>query len=802
MPFGPFGPFGMRFDWPEFFVGLVVGVVAALILLRFAPIFTWTRQAIRSRLDALRENLTTGAQDRYRTELIRRAETLHIARAIFALEEVLVAPRVLVPPQPTDPLETEPPPEDTLAILPNLPDWNYLASVYRTPSLTVAEAFGQGVDLLLVGPPGSGKTTALAALAIDLARRQGAEGQREGPLPVLVHGADLELQAGKDPLEPLIRATQRWASASLAGRLPRYLRVRFRRGQAVLLLDGLDTMTPAEIRPFTAWLEQLKETYPQVRVVAAGPPYGYDGLTAIGLTPVPMAPWTEHERRTFLERWGRAWQEFVVPTLPQDRLSDLDPALINGWLVGSVSRLSPLELTLLAWAAYAGDARGPGALEAIESFLTRFLSPEERDSAAAAAKAWIESGQGAPEARVLPRGTPVSDLVEIGLLARHPGGRVTFVHPTVGGFLAAVRYREEGSQPSEVTDGPWLPLEETLRCLAAIGDVAPIVERRLQAPDPLRWQALLTARWLRDSPPKAPWRAGLLRSLAMVAADANAPYGLRLRAVDALAFSGDPSVAVLFQRLLRSEDPTARILGALGIGGLRDAGSREILVQSLQEDRELVVRQTCCHALAAIGNEAALQTLGEVLLGAEEAMRLAAAEALAIHPDEGYGMLQEAAEFDDVLTRRAAVFGLLRVPEDWAGEMLERMQVDDKEWVVRGAAAEAAERRKSPPWRLVPPVTELSEMPWLVSFAARLGVGVAPGRAALEMVRRALNEGTLEERIAAVEALGWRGGVELGLELYQLIRGEDATLRDAAYESLWRLKAAGEDIPVPLDSLG
>ncbi len=69
------------------------------------------------------------------------------------------------------------------------------------------------------------------------------------------------------------------------------------------------------------------------------------------------------------------------------------------------------------------------------------------------------------------------------------------------------------------------------------------------------------------------------------------------------------------------------------------------------------------------------------------------------------------------------------------------------------------------------------------------------------MVRRALSEGTLEERIAAVEALGWRGGVELGLELYQLLQGEEPALRDAAYESLWRLKAAGEDIPVPLNSL-
>ncbi len=194
--------------------------------------------------------------------------------------------------------------------------------------------------------------------------------------------------------------------------------------------------------------------------------------------------------------------------------------------------------------------------------------------------------------------------------------------------------------------------------------------------------------------------------------------------------------------------------------------------------------------MAAIGTEPALEGLGKVLLEGDESIRLAAAEALACHPDEGYSMLRDASEHENLLTRRAAVFGLARVPEDWALEILDRMQLEDDQWVVRGAAAEAAERRRNPPWKVHPAAKELSELPWLVEFASKEGLGVAPGPAALEMLRRALNKGTPDEKIAALEAAAWGDGEELGLELYQALYAPEPYLRDAAFEALWRLKAA------------
>ena len=115
--------------------------------------------------------------------------------------------------------------------------------------------------------------------------------------------------------------------------------------------------------------------------------------------------------------------------------------------------------------------------------------------------------------------------------------------------------------------------------------------------------------------------------------------------------------------------------------------------------------------------------------------------------------------------------------------------MDAGQWVVRGAPAEAAERRRKPPWKVHPPLREPAELPWLVAFATRVGSGVAPGRAALEMVRRALSSGTPEEQLAALEALAFVGGEEFRIDMQQAMRSDHEHLRDAAYEALWRQTA-------------
>jgi HEAT repeat protein len=779
------GIFGWEFDWPEFLFGLAVGAALAGGLVRILPLLLRLGRWLLDQWKRLGESLTVGATDRFRTDLIARAETLHLARAIFTLDEVIVPPRLLVPPPSTDPTETEPFPEEMLGVVPSLPDWTLFSSFYRSPTFTVLDALKSGVNFMITGEPGSGKTTALAYLAVQCARREEAAGPAAQLMPVLVHAADLRLggRTGKDPLEPLLSAAQRTASTAIVSRLPGFLRLQFRLKRALLLLDGLDELTQEEMPPYAEWLRELLQAFPETRIVAAGPTTGYDGLARAGLSPVTIAPWTQHEQRAFLARWADSWTQLIAPTLPKTKLGEVDPALIGGWLIAASRTALPMELMLRTWAGFAGDARGRTLVDGLESYLTRFLSPDERPLAESAASNWINERQGAVPERALQRGAQVNDLVEAGILVRRADGRLSFFHPLIGAYLAARAMGHAGLSETVVRPG-WAPAESAMQFFAAWGDVAPLVQSHLQTGgDALESGIFACAPWLRDSPPKAPWRGQVLRALGTLAQDPRRPYGLRLRAAQALVTAAEPSVSILFRRLLASEAPTCRALAALSLGAIRDEESAATLTTMVNEDRDLQVRQAACLALAAIGTEAALETLGQALLSGEEAVRLAAAEALACHPDEGYSMLREAAELDNLLTRRAAVFGLARVPEPWVPEILEKVQVNDTQWVVRGAAAEANERLRKSPWKIRKPVRDFSELPWLVAFAARVG--------------SAMSMGTSEEKMAALEALEWADTPELSLDLSQALASPEPRVRDKAFETLWRQAASGLELSSP-----
>jgi len=788
--------FGNFFDYGEFIFGILLGLFGAFIYLRLGPIRNEISGWFEGRSQEKGSRRKRVSADRYRSDLIARAQSMHVARAIFSLEEILIPPRLLAPPLTQDPEKDGAVPENTLSILPTLPDWNYLSGIYQAPTISFGNALSSKTNILLTGWPGAGKTTALAYLAIHSALGDPEVGPAAELTPVFLHAAALILDRSseKDPLKPIVTAAQDSVSSAAASRLPSQLQGDFKRGRALLLLDGLDEFTASEIPSVSTWLKRLMEKYPGNLIVAAGPVMYYDGLAQAGLVPVQLAPWTAHDQNVFMNKWTEAWQTHIAPLLPKRRLADIDPALISGWLTNTFRGWSPLEITLQTWASYVGDVRGDRIIDSMEAYVERMLSAGEIKSTMTTALSWIQSQSGILSDRSIRRGTPINSMVEAGILTRHAGNRLTFSQPNIGAYLAAREIADNGSAPDSL-EIDWSPASLTLGYLAAVGDISTVSERYLQIKDdPLELPLLALARCLPEARKKAPWRADVLRRLAALVSDPNRPYGLRLRTVHALSAAKEESVAVLFRRLLESDKPGSRVLGALGLGGMRDEDSAKVLIQTIKNKRNLHSRQAACLALASIGTDEALEGLGHILLESDEGVLIAAAEALACNPDEGYAMLRDAMEMENLLTRRAAVFGLARVPEAWAIEILEAVHLDDDQWVVRGAAAEVLERHRNPPWEIHPATDDLSTLPWLQAFAEKEGLAVAPGRAALEMLRRALNKGSEEEQIAALEAIVWAGGEELAMELFQALSSSEPHLRDAAYEALWQLRASGVEI--------
>ena len=822
----------LQLDKLSFWVGFLT---ASLFWWLWGILRPYTRR-LRERfilsIQSARQGLQTGAEQRQRADTLKYAQGLHLAAPLFSLDEILIPPRLMAPPPLGDPDEL-PPQKDIISMtIPYAPDWPELAAVYGARILTIFEALQGGASIAIIGHPGSGKTTTLAYLASQIARQDPAAGDLQDHIPVLVHVADLTLPPKNPaaPLETLIDAVAERASTLSLPRLPELLRTSFELGNVVLLFDGLDELAPQPLQEAVLFLKTLYKEFANIRIVVAAPTHNFGGLPSLGLVPIPMAIWGKKEQAQFIQQWGKLWDQFVVNDLDKDNY--IDPILLNGWLLNLKPAATPLEFTLKVWSAYAGDVRGPKGTDAIEAYILRMSVgvPKARATLKLLAsqslltlqttltekdaRLWISGtypeadetdsdlfvaattdGEASPKDITIPRVLP--NLTQSGLLITRNHSKLGFCHPVIAGYLAGQVFAESGgerifSQPS------WLLKDSaSYYYMESKANIGYHIHQMLNTSEPPLHQNTLTAgRWLRTISQTNQYRKAILQQLSGFLQDDNLPMGLRIRVLSALATSGDPGVITLFRQLLKSEHSNTRQLAAIGCGFSRDIQSVGEMVELLGDVPE--VGRAICLALVNIGTRPALEAVASALLQGEEYLRRAAAEAFVNHPEEGHPTLKEGAGIDDLLVRRAVIYGLQRIRQSWAIQILEEMRIEDAQWVVKDAAAHAVIELNSLDPRIPRQLLPLEDTPWLIAFAGELGLGISAGESAREMLLRALRDGSEGEQLAAIGQIQQRNETGIFPAIYHLLYGSNPELSEAAFNVIWHIAATGAEFPPPI----
>lgn len=288
-----------------------------------------------------------------------------------------------------------------------------------------------------------------------------------------------------------------------------------------------------------------------------------------------------------------------------------------------------------------------------------------------------------------------------------------------------------------------------------------------------------------------------MSALALQLQTEGLPLAHRAQALSALVTSEDPGAALLFRKFLNTLSFELMALAALGSGAVRDVKAVSSLIGIL-ETPSSSARRAACLALVSIGTTEALEGVAQALLHGDEELRRAAAESLANDPGEGHAMLRDGATMKDILLRRAVVYGLARVHEPWADQLLETVRVDDDQWVVRNSAHEVLESRSIAADPRVPrPLQPPSACPWLIAFAATQGIGISPGAPATDVLLAALKSPKVEERLAALEYLKQTPTDGIIKGIYGVMFGDDSEAREAAYLALWEIGASGYKLPHP-----
>jgi len=878
----------MRIDFASFVIGFVSAAVLALVIYRFRRPIDRARQIIAAQIGTSLRALGAGALSRYRDEVIKLANRTHIAGDKADLTDLYIEPRFLAADPPIDLEAAGDPLTDVFRVVPRLHDLPAIYSSYNINTLSINDLRIGDRHLVLLGPPGAGKSTALAVLALyalghiqlqsldtlveqvleeedkalsederearaklrkeqqeralsQLRETQAREAERRERLnlpayepiefqklvPILVHLRDIDLAGGADqdkasakrksgvfkpvtldPAEPLVRAAMRRIGSVAANIAPRVLYNHLNTGKCLVLIDGFDELNPAEWPEKLAWLSQFLADYGPNAVIVTGPVKGYDSLVNAGLTPLFMRPWADGDFERLIDRWAAAWPQ--IGGTRRRPVDQPDSKLVKRVSTNNRGR-NVLDITLKTWAAFAGSELESGRRAGYDFYVRNALSDVEKQRPifSAIAAAGLDNGGGlfrreqilaiVSGSEVKPAGSlnEVTDklLGQAGILTDAPGGAYLFRHPLLAGFLAADTLLDAPPERIEaIADAPAWDL--ALSFAAALVPLDAAVKRRLSAPPDLLYTALFDlARWLPDAQPTITWKNDVLKRFTGALMTQTQYPAVRDRAVAALVTTRDPGVLFVLRQALRSPDATVRRLACIGLGALGDAEAIKDLEPTMA-DADQDVQLAAGLALGAISTRAALERLQSGLLTGDESLRRAIAEMLAAIPEGGHEVLRDLNKSDDMMVRRAVVFGLSRVRAPWALALLYRTLLEDAQWYVRSAAEQAFHSAERPEGSGPVAHPNPDGIRWMVEWAATKGDSVPVGEGGRQLLIRVLQEADPLRRAAAALTIAYLGYVPGLKPLYAALRDKDENVRGTAYEALATLQLRlGQPLP-------
>jgi len=661
----------------------------------------------------------------------------------------------------------------------------------------------------------------------------------------------------QDFLKPIIENIIQRMGVFDAQQMPNFIEHIFSNGKALLLLDGIDELPQSAIHEANDYVRIILRLFPHTRIVVTGTPEYLNGILSLGFTPLTIMPWSNTDQDNFLKNWSDLWQKKVLTeNWAQQTDVSIDQVLLNRWLSVDNFGLSPLEFTLKIWGGYAGDIISTKPIDIIEAHIRRLL-PANVSSEAASMLAyqsivnespifdgrraweWIKTYEPVDIAKTstqsdaadnpenppqneenaiissstrtsdpkqiasaqtpqLNKSSIIASLTHSGILSSHADNRHRFSHLIFLGYFSGKCTKSNRPNTDAIAhQSAWSGQTNFLRFVAAFEDITDIVNVILAQEDPILYRPIfLASRLLRDAKqfPRAAWRDTVITTLVKILREDDFSIGLRGKALAALALSGETNINALFRQLLQEPSNELRQLAALGCGLMRDPKAIDTLASMVDNSLE-TTRQAACLALVEIGSPQALEAVAVYLLHGDEQLRIYSAEALANHETDGHEALREGIKSSDILLRRAVVYGLSRLEESWATELLEDIQLNDEQWAVRNVAIEFLQTRQKPNPRIPQILPPLHETPWLIEFAGRYGMGISPGQPATHILLLALKDNNQDFLQPALRLLRTSPTEEVLAALYPHLFGTDPHSKEFVFQTLSYIALGGVSLP-------
>ncbi len=603
------------------------------------------------------------------------------------------------------------------------------------------EALREHPRMVVLGDPGTGKTTLLKYLALTFAEGEARTRERlnlaETRLPIIAPIAAYDLALRSNPDLALADFLPQYFAALGLPDLAPLFRQALSDGDAVLLLDGLDEVLSAETRSTVVRrVEALTNAYPRNRFIVTSRIAGYASAPlGSAFARLTVRPFERPEIETFARSWSRAYEavslDGVLPNaLPREaelragaRARSLTEAIFDN---PSIERLAttPLLLTLLALIHYQGTRLPSRRIELYRLCVEALAETWNLARSLSGQPIGLWLGERRLDERAV---VEILAPVAMSMHEQQPGGLIA--HDELEARVASILQERRGESPARAQElardflrlvreqvgllverGPdqfgfmHLTFEEYLaaRYLAGLRHEDRLARLRPHLHDP-RWREviLLTAaalseanatdfvRAIRNSNSRLNDVLHLDLFLAARCLADDVPVDLRLRrelvdAVVRLTLRGD------YERLW---EEAAMLLAAMrGSEAERDVAQE--LLDALR-DKELPVRSNAASALGQLGqaSDAVVNALLDALRDKDESVRSNAASALGQlgqASDAVVNVLLAVLRDEEALVRLSAASALRRLGQ--ASDAVVNALLDalrDKDEIVRSRATSA-----------------------------------------------------------------------------------------------------------------